>query len=52
VVALHLLDDLNAVLADAKQGASHGAVLDRPTISVSRPLKDLGLTLTMWDQRT
>ena len=35
VVALHLLDDLDTVLADAEQRASHGAVLNRPVVHVS-----------------
>jgi hypothetical protein len=34
VVALHLLDDLNTILAYAEQRASHGAVFDRPVVYV------------------
>lgn len=43
VVALHLLDDLDTILADTEQGTSHRSVLDGPVLSVSLSAKSVTL---------
>ena len=52
VVTLHLLDDLNSVLADAEQGPSNRTVLDRPILGYSLFSGVEETLLTMWVQQT